>query len=113
MSSELRVYVAVLLFESTAPTPPGRPPLYREDVTLVHATTEDEAREAAERHARDQESTYEAASGDVVTLRFRQVVDLAPALTDDYSGTADLYCRHFRGIGLYRRWEPMLSGEPV
>ena len=113
MSTELCAYIAVLLFESTAPTLPERSALYREDITLVRGSSETEAREEAERHARAQESTYEAATGDIVTLRFVQTVDVAPALTDDLTTTADLYSRHFRGIDLYRRWEPLLDGEPL
>jgi Domain of unknown function (DUF4288) len=111
MSAERQAFIAILLFEVASSE---YPTLYREDVTLVHGTSRDEAREEAERHARAQEADApDLVRGGVVTPRFVRTVDVAPMLDEDLTTTADLYARHFVDLDLYRRWEPMLDGESL
>lgn len=107
-----RSYVALLLFAS-ASTAPGYRPLYREDVVLLHAPSDEEARAAAERHGRAAETSCITVEGETVEVRFLQLVDVAPALEDDLTGTADLYSRHFRDLDAYRTMDPLLAGEPL
>jgi hypothetical protein len=109
MSDERQAYIAVMLFELASS---DHPTLYREDVTLVFGASRVEARLEAERHARYQEvAAPDVVRGGEVTPRFMQTVDLVPLLDHDLTTTADIYARHFRDLGLYRRWEPMLDGE--
>jgi hypothetical protein len=112
MTEERRGYVAITLFELVS-SDPAAEELYREDTTLVYGHSEVEAREAAERWARGQEGVDEATGTVVVGPRFLQVVDVAPVLDADLTGTADLYSRHFRDLAAYRRWEPLLDGESL
>ncbi|MDT7743461.1 MAG: hypothetical protein QOE59_2539 [Actinomycetota bacterium] len=112
MSGERRAYIAITLFEFVSPDPAAEE-LYREDTTLVYGRSEAEAREEAERWGREQEGVDETTGTVVVGPHFLQVVDVAPVLDDDLAGTADLYSRHFRDLTAYRRWEPLLDGEPL
>jgi hypothetical protein len=106
-------YVALLLFESTS-TDRKRPALYREDVVLLRATSEEAARHLAGAHGRAQEGVHHSAGDDTITTRLLHVVDVAEALYKDLDeDTADLYTRHFRDLDSYRAFEPLLGGEPL
>lgn len=107
------LFVAVLLFESTSPSPSYRP-LYREDVVMVRATSLDSAREHVEQHGRDTGTSYTNGAGETVRDRLAHVVDVAPVLSDDLTTrVVDLYSRHFRHVDAYRRFEPLLDGEEL
>jgi hypothetical protein len=112
MTGERRAYIAIMLFEFVS-ADPAPEELYREDITLVYGHSEAEAREEAERWGREQGSVDESTGTVLVGPHFLQIVDVAPVLDDDLTGTADLYCRHFRDLTAYRRWEPLLDGGPL
>jgi hypothetical protein len=103
-------YIAILLFESTVDSP-GEPPLYREDIALLHAESLETARAAARAHGEGGATSYLNAAGQRVTCALKHVVDVNRLLYDDLDGDVDLYSRHFRGYDEYRRFEPRLSGE--
>ena len=93
-------YLAVLLFRSAAA---DRPALYSEDVVLLRAGSDGQAREKADAYARTLETTYDNADGEAVSISFVELVDVRPALYDDLSGdVVDLYSRHFGDITAYR-----------
>ncbi|QRP44487.1 DUF4288 domain-containing protein [Amycolatopsis sp. FDAARGOS 1241] len=102
-------YVAVILYEATSDSP-AYDPLYREDFVLVHAASEGEAREAVRRRAEAESGSHRNECGELITWRCKHVVDVAQALDEDLARDADLYARHFRDYGSYRRFEPLLSG---
>lgn len=101
-------YIAITLFKFTSDAP-DHVPLYREDVTLHYAESEEEARELAEETFRSGEGTYQNAAGYNVTVTPTAVVDVATALTDDLSEGGDLYSRHFRDFDAYSKWETLLD----
>ncbi|MFR9752770.1 DUF4288 domain-containing protein [Nocardia sp. 004] len=102
-------YIAITLFEFTSDAP-DYVPLYREDVTLLYAESEEEARELAEENFRSDEETYKNEAGYNVTVTPTAVIDIVAALIDDLSEGGDLYSRHFRDFEAYSKWEPMLNG---
>ncbi|WP_037064414.1 DUF4288 domain-containing protein [Pseudonocardia acaciae] len=104
MPENARPYLAVLLFGSSSPAP-GYRPLYREDLTLVHAASAEQARAEALDHARRQETTHRNAAGEEITVRLLEVVDVTETLDDDLTRTADLYARHFHDIDAYRAFD--------
>ncbi|MBW0103666.1 DUF4288 domain-containing protein [Pseudonocardia sp. KRD291] len=110
--TDQQMFVALLLFESTSPAP-GYRPLYREDVVVLRALSLADATSEAERHGRRAETSFRNHSGETITDRLLHVVDVAPALSDDLTSPADLYSRFFRDIAAYRRFEPLLDGEPL
>lgn len=101
-------YIAITLFEFTSDAP-DYVPLYREDVTLLYADTEAEARELAEKNFRSDAETYKNEAGYNVTVTPTAVIDVVAALIDDLSEGGDLYSRHFRDYESYSKWEPMLN----
>lgn len=102
-------YIAITLFEFTSDAP-DYVPLYREDVTLLYAESEAEARELAEKNFRSDGGTYKNEAGYNVTVTPTAVIDVVAALIDDLSEGGDLYSRHFRDFEAYSKWEPMLDG---
>ncbi|OLM19413.1 MULTISPECIES: DUF4288 domain-containing protein [unclassified Pseudonocardia] len=107
------LFVVVLLFDSTSSAPSYRP-LYREDVLMLRAPSLDGAQRLAERHGHDAETTFTNHAGETVSDRLVRVVDVAPALSDDFTTTVvDVYSRHFRDIAAYRRFDPLCDGEQL
>ncbi|KOG86242.1 DUF4288 domain-containing protein [Streptomyces varsoviensis] len=106
------MYVAIILMESAAERP-GRRPLYREDVALIHAPDEATARLRAEERGRGAEAAFLNERGEMICWRLRAVVDVAAVLDEDLSHDADLYARHFRDLDAYERFEPLLRGEEL
>ena len=106
------LFVAILLFESTSPAPNYRP-LYREDIVTLRAPSLRAARDRAERHGRDAETSYMNQGGEEIRDRLVEIVDVAPALNDNDTSPADLYSRHFRDLTSYRNSEPLLDGEAL
>ncbi|MGI5222377.1 DUF4288 domain-containing protein [Nocardia sp. CA-290969] len=104
-----RPYIAITLFEFTSDAP-DHVPLYREDVTLLYAESEEEARELAEANFRSDAGTYKNEAGDNITVTPTAVIDVVAALTDDLSEGGDLYSRHFRDFEAYAKWETLLDG---
>ncbi|MGW5386084.1 DUF4288 domain-containing protein [Nocardia sp. NPDC003963] len=103
-----RPYIAITLFEFSSDAE-GYVPLYREDVTLVYAASEAEARELVETSSRYEEGTHQNKAGDIITLTRKAVIDVSAALTEDLSAGGDLYARHFRDIAAYAKMETLLD----
>lgn len=107
-----RPHIAILLSHSTGDAP-DHEPLWQEDIVLIHADSLEAARKKAAARGRDQQTSYLNDADETITWHFDQVVDVAAVLDDDLSGDADLYARHFRDVASYRRFEPLLDGEPL
>lgn len=106
------LFVAILLFESSSPTPDYQP-LYREDIVTLRAPSLREARDRAERHGHDGQISYSNQAGEEIRDRLVEVVDVAPALSEPDTSLTDLYSRHFRDLTSYRTFEPLLDGEAL
>ncbi|MEU8568890.1 DUF4288 domain-containing protein [Streptomyces pathocidini] len=105
-------YVAIVLMEASSDRA-GHPPLFQENVVLVHARDEEAARDRVELRARRAETSYLNDQGETVTWKLRTVVDVREAEDPDLTRDADLYSRHFRDYASYERFEPLLSGEEI
>ncbi|MFE7747310.1 DUF4288 domain-containing protein [Nocardia sp. NPDC057455] len=101
-------YIAITLFKFTSGAE-NYVPLYREDVTLIYAESEEEARELTEANFRSDAGTYENEAGDTITITPTAVIDVVAALTDDLSEGGDLYSRHFRDFEAYSKMETLLD----
>lgn len=111
MSTET-LFVAILLFESSSPAADYRP-LYREDIVTLRAPSLREARDRAERHGLDAQTSHSNQAGEEISDRLVEVVDVAPALSENDTSPADLYSRHFRDLTSYRTFEPLPDGEAL
>jgi hypothetical protein len=103
-----RPFIAITLYTFTSDAQ-DFDPLYREDVSLVYAESEEEARQAVEINSRSEEGTYTNEAGANITFSRKAVIDVAEALVDDLSEGGDLYSRHFRDFDAYRRFESLLA----
>lgn len=98
-------YIAITLFEFTSDAP-DYVPLYREDVTLLYAESEAEARELAEKNFRSDGGTYKNEAGYNVTVTPTAVIDVVAALIDDLS--EGVTCIHATSVTS----RPTRSGSP-
>jgi hypothetical protein len=105
-------YITVLLFGSTSDSD-GYRPLYREDVTLLYAGSQQDAQRRAGEHGRGLETSFANDRGEQITWTLLEVVDVAPALEDKFDDDAELYSRHFRDVAAYRSFDPKLDGEEL
>lgn len=105
-------FVALILYGSSAEAAPTYTPLYEECFVLFRARSLEEAREKAERHAAQAETSYENVYGEQLHWRRKQVVDVAPSLDDSLEDGTELYARHFRDLAAYRAFECLLEPGP-
>ncbi|MGA5756754.1 DUF4288 domain-containing protein [Nonomuraea bangladeshensis] len=78
------------------------PPRYSEDIVLIHATSVEEARIAAEAMGREETSSYKNVYDETVIWSFVGVADVRAALYDDLHETTVLYSRSFDDLDQYR-----------
>lgn len=104
-------YAAVLVLEGSADRP-DQASLYEETIVVVLARSVEEARERATEHGRGREHAYRSGTGAVITWRLAEIVDVAE-VDGPLDDGAEVYTRHFRDYAAYRRFEPLLSGEPL
>ncbi|MBE9079737.1 DUF4288 domain-containing protein [Romeria aff. gracilis LEGE 07310] len=105
-------YIAIVLYES-ASTASDYQSLYEEEMVLVEASTEEEARAKGLEYAKHQESSYLNDSGETITQRFKCLVDVQQVLYDQFKDGTPLYARHFRNLDAYQAFEPLLSGKEL
>ncbi|MCX0274246.1 DUF4288 domain-containing protein [Nocardia zapadnayensis] len=103
-----RPFIAITLYAFTSDAEDYKP-LYREDVSLIYAESEEQAREIAEANSRVEQGTHKNEAGENITLTPRAVIDVTAALTDDLSEGGDLYSRHFLDFDAYSKWETLLA----
>ncbi|MEV4124669.1 DUF4288 domain-containing protein [Nocardia sp. NPDC049707] len=109
---ERSLFVAVVVYQSTSDAPDYRS-LYQEDFVLIHSESEEMARQRALEIAKEQECVYRNEKGENITVAFKCLVDVSPAIDDELSNDAVLYTRHFRDYESYRRMEPLLDDNPL
>lgn len=81
------------------------PSYLREDIVLVRATDDDEARAKVVALARSQESAEHP------TIVMRHIVGVTPAFDGTVEGDVDLYARHCASLEDYVRFEMMPAGR--
>ncbi|WHT18663.1 DUF4288 domain-containing protein [Crossiella sp. CA-258035] len=91
----------------------GKDPLYQENIVLLDADSLESARARAAQHGRDGETEYRNGDGELVRWRLAEVVDVAEVPDQQLGDGAEVYTRHFRDYAAYRRFEPLLDGEPL
>ncbi|GAQ00132.1 DUF4288 domain-containing protein [Leptolyngbya sp. NIES-2104] len=110
--SSTRHYMAIVLYESSCSASDYKP-LYEECWTIIEADSEEHARQKAHTHAQQAQHSYENQFAEMITVTFKQIVDVAPLLNDVVEDGAELYARFFRNYQAYCQFEPLLGGEPL
>ncbi len=110
--SSTRRYMAIVLYKSSCSAPDYKP-LYEECWTIIEASSEEHARQKAHTYAQQAQHSYKNQFGETITVAFKQIVDVAPLLSDVIEDGAELYARFFRNHQAYCRFEPLLGGEPL
>ena len=104
-----RYYATVLLFATSSPSP-NYSPLYEEEIVLIEALSEAEARVKAVEYAKEQEGTYSNERQEMITNTFEKLVDIQ-LMQPDLEHGSTLYARHFRDYSAYEAFEPLLAGK--
>jgi hypothetical protein len=84
-------FAVSLLFESVHPDDRENDRLWEERIILVHAASEEEARQEGERIGKAEEHKYIAANGERVQWVFRQIESVWPLESLDHG--AELFSR--------------------
>lgn len=103
-----RYYAAVILNELSSPSPSHRT-LYEEEIVMLLADSEDDARERAISHAKAQEDSYQNQYGETITHKFKVVKDVQLMPPELESGTT-VYSRFFSNIKTYEAFDADASG---
>ncbi|MFR9729969.1 DUF4288 domain-containing protein [Saccharopolyspora sp. MS10] len=111
-SAEAEFYVALLLIEISSESA-AEPQLYEESFVLVKAESDEEAREKAVGYGKQQGASYPNEDGEIVTWKFKELVEVKKVEDATFDDGAELYSRFFRNYSAYRSFEPMLSGEEI
>lgn len=106
----MAIFCAVLVH--TARTA-SHPELHEESFVLLTADSLDEARVKAEARGRADEHEYTNADGEQVRWTLTELVDVAEVADRELGDGAEVYSRYFRDYAAYRRFEPLLDGEPL
>ncbi len=104
MSTEY--YVAVVVYESASESP-DYTPLYEECITLVKASSEDEARSKVETLGKNRGTKYMNVEGQEISWSLRNIIDINPMLEDSLGEVTEIYARHFKNIDAYRKFEAL------
>ena len=104
-------YAAVIIYETSSPSTTYKP-LYEEEVALIEASSEEEAKERAISHANEQETSYENQYGETITNSFKLLADIQLIQSKPEHGTS-IYTRFFRNYDAYAAFEPLLEGEEL
>ncbi|MCA1190328.1 MULTISPECIES: DUF4288 domain-containing protein [unclassified Saccharopolyspora] len=111
-SAEAEFYVAVLLIEISSASA-TEPELYEESFVLVKAESDEEAREKAVDCGKQQAASYPNEDGEIVTWKFKELVEVKKVEDATFDDGSELYSRFFRNYTAYRSFEPLLSGEEI
>jgi hypothetical protein len=104
-------YGAVLVFKSSSDNLDYQP-LYEEEVCLVEASSEDEAKECAIQIGKSRETSYKNQYGHVINLHFEYLLDVQSMQGLPGHGST-VYSRHFRDYSAYEKFEPLLNGQAL
>ena len=104
MSTEY--YVAIVVYESASESL-DYTPLYEECITLVKASSEDEARSKVEALGKNRSIKYKNVEGKEISWSLHNIVDINPMLEDSLGEVTEIYARHFNNIDAYRKFETL------
>jgi hypothetical protein len=104
-----RYYAAVILNELSSPSP-SHQTLYEEEIVLILADSEANARELTISHAKAQEDSYQNQYGETITHRFKAIKDIRLMPPEIGSGTT-VYSRFFNNIETYEAFDADTSGQ--
>lgn len=104
-----RYYAVVVLYQSSSEAS-NYETLYEEEIAIVLATSDEDARERAIAHAKEQEDTYRNGRGELVTHQFKVIKDVHLMPPEIESGTT-IYSRFFRDLSSYEAFEADASGR--
>jgi hypothetical protein len=107
-TGDAKLYVAVLLYESSSDAPDYQP-LYEESFVLLHDESLEKAQARAKQLGHEEETQYLNDKGETIAWSLKHVVDVTEALYDELGDETTLYSRHFRDYEAYRQFEPLLS----
>lgn len=103
-------YIAISIYEFSCVTPNYKP-LFQECWSIIDATSQEEAQQKAEMLAQKSEHSYQNQDGQTITVKLRQIVDVARMLDPEMQDGAEFYARHFCNYQAYCDFEPKLGGE--
>lgn len=106
MSTEY--HIAVVVYQSTSDSPSYKP-LYEECVTLVKASTVEQAKDKATELAKARSTTFTNQKGEKITWSLYKVIDVSPMLEDKIGDVTELYSRHFSNIDAYQSFETLTN----
>ncbi|MCI2421622.1 DUF4288 domain-containing protein [Saccharopolyspora sp. K220] len=107
---ELDYYVAVLLLEATSDAA-AHQPLYEESFVLLKAESEEEAKEKAAEHGKQQETSYQNENHELITWKLKQIIEVKPLEDATFDDGTELYSRFFRNYSAYNSFEPLTEEE--
>ena len=100
-------YAAVLMFETSSDASDYKP-LYSEEIMLIKAPSEEQARASAKTCAKGQETSYQNEYGETIQVMFKALVDVQLMQFKPSHGVT-VYCRHFRNYAEYEAFEPLAT----
>ncbi|MGI8310131.1 DUF4288 domain-containing protein [Saccharopolyspora hattusasensis] len=107
---ELDYYVAVLVLEATSDAADHKP-LYEESFVLLKAESEEEAKEKAAEHGKQQETSYQNENHELITWKLKQIIEVKPLEDATFDDGTELYSRFFRNYQAYSSSEPLTEEE--
>jgi len=107
-ASEAEPYVALLLIEISSESA-TEPELHEESFVLVKAESDAEAREKAVEFGKQQAASYPNEDGELITWKFKELVDVKKVEDATFDDGAELFSRFFRNLTAYRDIDALLS----
>lgn len=106
-----RYYAAVILNELSSLSP-THTTLYEEEVVMILAHSEDDARTQATSNAKAQEDSYQNQYGETITHKFLDIKDIQLMPPSLESGTT-VYSRFFKNMEAYEAFDKDASGQDI
>lgn len=107
------LYTAISIFETSSDSPSYQP-LYSEEISVVEASSDDEAKERAIAQGKASEHSYKNQYDEPINVKFKAVIDVQEPVDDvALSAEGTIYVRHFRDYSAYEAFEPLLSGKEL
>src|SRR5713226_9287301 len=91
--NDLGWFAANLLFKSIDAST-DRPYLFEERIVLLRSSSEDEARERAEKIGNEEQTEYKNTDGNLVRVIFVKIQDLKSLIDDEIGDGSEIYYRY-------------------
>lgn len=105
-------YYAVVILNELSSLSPSHKTLYEEEIVMILAGSEDDARARVISYAKEQEDSYQNQFGETITHRLKAVKDVQMMPPELESGTT-VYSRFFSDIETYEAFDADASGLAV